>query len=566
MLLEKVSSLPEKPGVYIFKTKSWKVLYVWKAKNLKKRVKQYFSSDIWVWKEDMISRAEDIDYIITSTEEEAFLLENNLIKKYQPPYNSLLKWDTWYVYIKIDTKGWEYVFPQIKFTRYKDPDWSIYIGPKPWKKDLKKMLQFLRYIFKFRTCSNSIFKKKKLCSDYTFWLCKGWCVLGWDRSEEIRRGQKRGGKDWNSIDDYVEEYKKIVDLIVNFFKGDTKPVEELILKEIEKAVEKQSFERAARLRDIYFNLQKFVEKQNVVLDESISWYYFLVKQIWTYIVFVMVNFYNWKLIDIIKHKEKNIDQNIDDLLKQIEREIWKIKIIERGKDFIIWTNCLDYNFADLESLKEFLFNQLDSIIVSSSFEKENILNEVLSSIRQKLNLKNFPYKIEALDISHLSWWRTSWAIVSFVWWIPYKRWYRRYKIKSDISHSDDFWALKEVLIRRFKLDKKIEDIEILNLPDLFVIDWWKGQLWVILDLLSKYPLMQKIFEKVDFVSIWKWAARRRKWKVSWEIEKIYYFDKNLNIKEKDISEGDFSILLKARDEAHRFSNKYRQKQMSMEWR
>ncbi len=570
MLFEKIQNLPEIPWVYIFKTKWWKVLYVWKAKNLKKRVSQYFSSNIGVWKEDMISRADDIDWIVTQTEEEALLLENNLIKKYQPPYNSLLKWDTGYVYIKIDTKWWEYIFPQIKFTRYKENDWSIYIWPKPWKKDLKKLLQFLRYIFQFRTCSNTQFKKWKLCSDYTFGLCKGRCVMG-NKSEELlkkiwRKGMISDDENQKITDnnhwkiDFVEakeEYSKIVGLLVEFFKWNTEPVGKLILSEVEKAVEKQNFERAARLRDIYMNIQKFVEKQSVVLDENINWYYFLIKKIWDFVWLVLVKFFNWKLIDIVKLKQ---NEDLQAIIRALKDDIWDFKIFEQNENLIIgWTN--KYFFQDI---KDFLINQLESLIINSSFEKENLLNEILNNIKDKLSLKNYPYKIQALDISHLSWWRISGAIVTFLWWIPYKKGYRRYKIKFA-DKSDDYGALKEVLIRRFKLNKNI-DIQYLDLPDLFLIDWWKWQLNVVLELASVFPKMKEILEKVDFVSIWKWESRSRGGKLKWEKEMLYFFDENWNIQELQIDNLDFSILQKARDEAHRFANKYRQKQMSMEWK
>ena len=149
-----LSKVPTSPGVYLWKNKN-KVLYVWKAKNLRNRISQYFKTGIWVWKEDMVWKATDIEWIITSNEEEALLLENQLIKKYKPPYNSLLKWDTGYVYIKISDEE----FPKIYLTRYKDW-WGIYIWPKPWKKDLKNILNLLRQILKYRTCSKTKFNKK----------------------------------------------------------------------------------------------------------------------------------------------------------------------------------------------------------------------------------------------------------------------------------------------------------------------------------------------------------------------------------------------------------------------
>ncbi len=543
MTIEKIKSLPESPGVYIFKSKWGKVLYIWKAKNLKKRVLQYFQKNIWLRKEEMINRANDIDFIITKTEEEALLLENNLIKKYQPPFNSLLKWDTWYVYIRIwrsENCNLCKNFPKIEFTRYKDKP-GIYIGPKPWKKELKKLLQTLRLILKFRTCSDTQFKKWKICSDYIFWLCKGWC------SKNLS----------------ADEYKTITDLLISFFKWNTKPIENLILNEINKAIEKQNFERAARLRDIYFNIQKFVEKQTVVLDENISWYFYLAKKINDFILVVITYFYNWKLIDILKFKEK-VEKDIprqDYIKKQIENEFNNFSFQHRcWKNEIYWTTDSLENLTPV--LKEFLQNQIETIIISSSFEKENILNDILKSIQIKLWLKNFPYKIEALDISHLSWERTSWGLVSFIWWLKYKKWYRKYKIDSSIKW-DDYKALEEVLIRRFKLSEENIDIDQLNLPDLFIIDWGKWQLNIVIKLLDQFPKMKEIIKKIDFISIWKWQARHRKWKIKWEEEKIFKIDKNLNISQIPISilePEEYQILTKARDEAHSFANRYRKQQ------
>lgn len=542
MILEKIKSLPEQPWVYIFKTKWWKILYIWKAKNIKKRVKQYFQKNIWIWKEEMINRAEDIDFIITQTEEEALLLENNLIKKYQPPFNSLLKGDTWYTYIKIWwSKNCDICqdFPKIEFTRYKDKPW-IYIGPKPWKKELKKLLQTLRIILKFRTCSDTQFKKWKICSDYIFWLCKWRCLKNLSKLE----------------------YKEIINTIIQFFKWNTKPVENLILDEINKAINNQNFEWAARLRDIYFNIQKFIEKQTVVLNENVNWYFFLAKKINSFILVAITYFYNWKLIDIIKFKEKlEKETNRQEyIINQIENEFNTSFKYQYWENEIYWT---DSNISNLiPELKNFLQNQIETLILSSSYEKDNILNDILKSIQNKLWLKNFPYKIEAIDISHLAWDRTSWWLVCFIWWLKNKKLYRKYKIKNPYKW-DDYKAIEEVLIRRFKLSKDNIDIEQLELPDLFIIDWWKWQLNIVIKLLNKFQKMKEILKKVDFISIWKWQARHRKWKIEWEKEKIFKIDSNLNITQIPISilnSEEYNFLIKIRDEAHKFSNTYRKQQ------
>ena len=130
--------LPNNPWVYIFKTKSWKILYIWKAKNLKNRISQYFQS--WsIWKQDMLLKADNLEFMITESENEALILETNLINKHRPQYNSLILWENSYIYIKITNEN----FPQITFTRYRKNDWAIYIWPKYYKHDLKKLLQLL---------------------------------------------------------------------------------------------------------------------------------------------------------------------------------------------------------------------------------------------------------------------------------------------------------------------------------------------------------------------------------------------------------------------------------------
>ena len=296
MILD-LKNVPTLPGVYIWK-KNNKVLYVWKAKNLRNRLSQYFRTGAWVWKEDMVAKATNVDWIITDNEEEALLLENQLIKKYKPPYNTLLKWDTWYTYIRI----WEGDFPIIEFTRYKDKP-GIYIWPKPWKKDLKDIFRILRQLLKFRTCSKTKFNKHKVCSDYLMGLCKWWC-------------ENLASK---------EEYDSLIKIILDYFKWNDKPVKNLIEQKINQAVENQNFEYAAILRDIYFKLDKFINKQVVELPSEISGYFIKIREYngWYFMVYVYVN--NWKIIDVVKLKdiENNFIESMKNewLIKEC-KELW----------------------------------------------------------------------------------------------------------------------------------------------------------------------------------------------------------------------------------------------------
>jgi len=272
-----IEKIPEKTWVYLWKKKN-KVLYVWKAKNIKKRIKQYFQTGIWVWKEDMVSKADNIDYFLTKNEEEALVLEEKLVKQYNPPYNSLLKWDNSYVYVKIEK--WD--FPKISFTHYKDEN-TTYIGPKAYRKDLKDIFKILKSILKFRTCSKTKFSQWKLCSEYTLWICKWWCVL----------------KD----DNKKNEYKKIIKIIKDFFNWKNEWIKSLIVEKINEAVEKQNFEYANVLKQIYFKLDKLSQTQSIEFDENINGYFIKIKKEKNMYFMVYARFQDGKIVDLVKLKD-----------------------------------------------------------------------------------------------------------------------------------------------------------------------------------------------------------------------------------------------------------------------
>jgi len=298
-----IKNFPTQHGVYLWKKKD-KVLYVWKANNLKKRLEQYFRTWIWVWKENMVMQADNIDYFLTKNEEEALILEEKLVKKYNPPYNSLLKWDNAYIYIKI----WNQVFPKVEFTHFKDNNWT-FIWPKPYKKDLKNMFLILRRILKFRTCSDTKFKKWKLCSDYTLWLCSWWCI-------------KKDNK----------EYLRNIKVIKNFFNWKIKEIQSLIKDKIDKAIEEENFEYANILKDFYFKIDKLSQKQNIELEEKINWIFVKIRKEKNIYFMVYTKFIDGKLVDIVKLKN---DEN--NFLKEMKNE-WIIKSYKKLKDNFYFCN------------------------------------------------------------------------------------------------------------------------------------------------------------------------------------------------------------------------------------
>lgn len=557
----------------MFKDKRDTILYIGKAKNLQKRLWQYFSPTS-LRKQEMLSKASKIDFLTVKNESEALYLEDNLIKQHQPLYNNLLKADNSYTYIKITKE----VFPQIFLTKRRINDGSLYIGPKNDTIQLKRFLQYLRQIVKFRGCKATQFKQGKLCSDYYFWLCR------WRCKEPFKSKP--------------EEYKNILNSITSFFKWNTKPIEKEIHEQIETAIIHENFEWAAQLRDIYTSLQWFVEKQDVVLPEKKDGYLALIKSIGTQRIYTVLVFTQGKLMDIITSKEHHSDIEEDSLHLSIQRTFgeWTIK---KNKNEVQITSKKFVNIGKntTEELWKLAENFLESYIISQSLQEEStIINDMFKTLKDRYGLKNIPYRIECIDISHLSGWWTSGWLSCLMAWLPYKKWYRKYKIKA--KKSDDYEALQELLERRFSslksssLKSKAEENDLMDLgpygpstdfPNLLILDWGKGQLGVVKKL-CKDPKRKKIVSQIDIISLGKWEARNKTniWKKrlqassfklqakeKWSIiaEKIYYFDKKLNIHSQSIvyDQAD-KIFLKARDEAHRFANSYRKKQMSQEFK
>ena len=530
------SHIPNLPWVYLFKDKKEQILYIWKAKNLQKRVNQYFTP--WsVWKQEMLLKADHVDFFVVENESESLYLESNLIKKHLPPFNNMLKWANAYAYIKLT----KHPVPQVLITRKKINDWAIYIWPKHNTRELKKFLQYLRQIIQYRTCPLQQFNQKKLCSDYYFGLCQGRCA-----KPEL----------------WAAEYTNI---IVNFFKGNTAPVEKEIKKLIDEAVLKQNFERAAKLRDIYFQIDQFTEKQTVEFAKNITWYLLQIRPIGEKYVYVLLNFYEGKLIDIIRHHFDQEDTTIESMLNAFQSEFWDFYQHE------IWYTTTKYKWTQSESVQlQNLFNNFfESYIISQTMQGSGLTNDLLETLKQRYEFPKLPYQIECLDISHLQWDQTSWGLSGLLAGVPEKKLYRKYKIKT--VKNNDYLALQEVLIRRFQLWKK-EKTD-LHLPDIFILDGGKGQLWILEELAKEYPELKQLRSQVQFCALGKWEARSKShiWyqskKSDQTIAEKLYLRKNNKIQSFDLiyDEAD-RLLTKLRDEAHRFANFYRKQQAKIEFK
>lgn len=602
-----IDHIPNKPWVYFFKNAKDEILYIGKAKDLKKRVWQYFSP--WsVRKQDMVNKSYRVDFVIVSNESEALYLEDNLIKQHKPPYNSLLKGDNSYVFIKITKED----FPKVLLTRDRRRDGATYIGPKRSTQSLKKILQHTRTIFQYRGCNTTDFRKGKLCSDYHFGLCKGWCVFAklkpmtesvitWDDNTYAQEAAKYGLRIEKSREEYSHDNKAMMSYIATLFDGNPQPMIDQVRKQIDVCVYSQNFERAARLKEVYEGLEQFREKQHVVIDQEISGRICKVQKISDRYVYVLIHLHDGRLIDVVRNKLSREDHNINAILAIINAE-YAMSIIKtshthnyadahklfhktRGQE----TTQEDYiNFLEQESeqwlivlspsikyfarinkqINDLLDKFIEAYVVGSSRENESVMNDLLKQIQHRYYGKSYPYRIECIDISHLSGSWTSGWLSCLVWWIPYKNNYRRYKIKTA-AKSDDYQALREILIRRFKLSKKKlkPDLADDELPSLFILDGGVGQLGIVQDMLLEYPQLQSITSQTQFASLEKGIARSRSAK-SWGARETLHVlaDDGSILSKSFVYDQADKLLLTLRDEAHRFANAYRKKRMSKEWK
>lgn len=600
------SGIPTKPGVYIFSDERGKILYIGKAKNLKNRLAQYFQKGS-VWKQDMLQNASKVEFHIVTTESESLFLEDNLIKKHTPPYNSLLKADNSYAYIKVTNED----YPQIFLTRFRENDGALYIWPKNNTRSLREMLHFFRQLFQYRGCKKTQFHQWQLCSDYFFGLCEGRCVYNklkveTDPTENkfLAEANRIGFQSKFDYEESKKHYKRMISLLADFFSGRTKLLSDYIMERLNEAVKKQHFEYAAQIRDMYGKVWQLTEKQNVVLSRPVTWNIVEMKMIGEWRVCCMVKLYEGKIIDIIRYKQHQNDGDLSSLAKSFDREVgelqwhyWKdnklvvcddiIKFDEENEEGLPLVGVDTDKRMLNESMQEtiaLLERSIDAYVLTSAFEKDNLMNELLKTLHSRYEWKNFPYTIECLDISHLSGGWVSGGLSAMKEWLPKKKSYRKYKVKwltktdkkkrlieiiekieNDklFAQSDDYSSLAEVLMRRFRLGEKADDN---FLPDVFILDGGKWQLGVVKSLYQSSEEFRAIYEKVQFCSLGKWEARERSAKNKWAKEKIYMFDENFAIVEKELLYDDADRLLtQLRDEAHRFANAYRKKQMSQEW-
>jgi len=491
---EKLKLLPEKPGVYIMKDKKGEIIYVGKAIVLKNRVRQYFQN-----KEKqlpkvkvMLSHVEDFEYIVTDTELEALMLECNLIKKYKPKYNVLLKDDKNYPYIKV-TVNEEY--PRIMFTRRIEPDGAKYFGPYSSAFAVRETIKLVRKMFPIRTCNKNIEKdmgKVRECLYYHIGLCSAPCT--------------------NKIN--KEDYIKLVDQAVLFLDGKRDWLIQKLKEDMKKAAEELRFEEAARIRDQIFAIERTSEKQKVVSvgeDEQD--------------IISMARSADISCIQVFFVRDGKLSGREHYYMKNTEGmergEIISsfIKQFYEGAPYIPKEIITDVELDERELLSEWLSQkrgnkvfitipmrgkkkELVDMVYQNALEalKNDIsIREEISKAQVVLELSNlvgldYAKRIEAYDISNTRGQDNVGSMVVFVDGKPKKSQYRKFNIKY-VEGQDDYESMREVIERRFlhaieekelieKGELEEDKAKFAEMPDLIFVDGGIGHVNAVLQVLS----------------------------------------------------------------------------------
>ena len=521
----KVKALPSSPGVYQYLDENGTIIYVGKAKNLKNRVSSYFNKNQENRKTIILVRKiVDLQYIVVDTENDALLLENNLIKKYQPKYNIQLKDDKTYPWICIKKEP----FPRVFSTRRLVRDGSQYFGPYTNVKVLNTLLQLLKELFPIRNCnfdlsaSNINKNKFKVCLEYHIGNCKGPCE----------------GKE------SPEEYNEYIQQIANISKGNLNPVFELLTQKMNFHAKKYEFELAQKMKDKMEILDRYRSKSTIVSptidkvdvmtlkeDEKSFFVNYLVISNGS-----IIHGYTTEIKKKLEETKEDIvgfalpefrDRFQSDSKEVILEEELDLKI--DGIEFFVPQRGDKKQLIDL-SLRNVSYYKLEKLKQEKIVNPERHTERILERIKKDFQLTELPVHMECFDNSNIQGTNPVSACVVFKDGKPSKRDYRHFNVKTVVG-PDDFATMEEVVYRRYKrlLDEQV------SLPQLIIIDGGKGQLGSALKALEKLNLRGK----VAIVGI----AKR--------LEEIFFPGDSLPIYLDKRSES-LKVIQFMRNEAHRF--------------
>ncbi len=469
-----VARLPEKPGSYQYYDENHTIIYVGKAKNLKSRVSSYFHTEVDRYKTKvLVSKIHDISYTVVNSEEDALLLENQLIKQYNPRYNVLLKDGKTYPSICVTN---EYL-PRIFKTRTINKKWGTYFGPYSHIGSMYAILDIIKELYKPRTCHTPITKegvesgKYKVCLDYHIKRCMGPCA----------------GKQ------SYEEYQKNIMQAREILKGNTRQILNDLRAEMEQLAAELRFEEAEEVKRKYIALQGFVSRSEVVSHtiNNVDVFSITSDEKMAYINYMHVSNGSINQSFTIEYKKK-LDETDDELLqlgiielrerfKSNSKEIivpGEINMQLDGVTFTIPQRGDKKTLLDLSIMngKQYKFDRLKQ---AEKLNPEQKQTRLMKELQEKLHLPSLPYQIECFDNSNISGSDAVAACVVFKAMKPSKKDYKRYNIKTVVG-PDDYASMKEVVHRRYT--RLIEEEQ--PLPNLIVADGGKGQMEVIREVIQ----------------------------------------------------------------------------------
>lgn len=521
----KLKTLPDKPGIYQYFDAGGTILYVGKAKNIKKRVSSYFNKTQENGKTILlVKRIADIQYMVVDSELDALLLENNLIKKYQPKYNIQLKDDKTYPWICIKKEA----FPRIFSTRYVVKDGSKYFGPYPSGKVMHTLLNLIKELYPLRNCTydlsaNKIKEKKyKVCLEYHLGNCLGPCV-GYQSSEL---------------------YDENIAQIENLLKGNISSVIHFLKNQMSKHAAKQEYELAQEMKYKLQTLENYQARSTVV---SPTIHQVDVCTLINDVDSAFVNYlsiHNGAIIHAYTAEvKKKLNETRDEVLGYVLPEL-RERFASESKEVIsdekIDLNILGINFTVPQrgdkkhlvelSLRNAKFYKLEKQKKEKIIDPERHTKRILEQLKNDFRLKDLPVHMECFDNSNIQGTNPVSACVVFKNAKPSKQDYRHFNVKT-VEGPDDFASMEEAVYRRYK--RLLEEEQ--SLPQLIVIDGGKGQLSAALKALEKLDLRGKI----AIVGI----AKR--------LEEIFFPGDSLPIYLDKRSES-LKVVQFMRNEAHRF--------------
>ena len=533
-----VRSLPDKPGSYQFYDADGTIIYVGKAKSLKNRVSSYFHTEVDRFKTKvLVSKIWDISYTVVNTEEDALLLENALIKKYNPRYNVLLKDGKTYPSICITKEYLPRIFP----TRTINKKWGTYYGPYSHVGSMHAILELIKKLYHPRTCKQPLLQegvengKYQVCLEYHIKNCAGPCVKK---------------QSW-------EDYQKNINQAREILKGNTRQVLHDMRNEMMKLADDLRFEEAEEVKRRYMLIEQFVAKSEVVSHtiDNVD-------------VLSITNDEKIAFINYIHVSNGQINQSFTfeykKKLDETDQELLQLAIVEMRDRFnshakeIILPEEVDINLEgvtitvpqrgdkktllDLSLLngKQYKFDRLKQ---AEKLNPEQKQVRLMKELQDLLHLEKMPYQIECFDNSNISGTDAVAACVVFKKMKPSKQDYRKYNIKTVVG-PDDYASMKEVVYRRYK---RLMDEE-QPLPDLIVADGGKGQMEVI-----RQAVQDELGLEIPIAGLAKDNRHRTN-------ELLYGFPARV-IGLKDTSEL-FRVLTQLQDEVHRFAIEFHRNKRS----